>query len=182
MTTVSTERELFEAWAVTESFNIDRHYDDAGGEYHRVTTRWAWMAWQAARSADTSGARWQPIDSAPQDGYMLVHEDGALRALLRVGGVWHKPGYPALVTTGPWEDVLVGQDAERILKPMGCRLEHRDGCCENPTEWQPMPEPPPAAPGGPAGARRPDENSPSGPSDRALNPQPEAVDRDRGAL
>ena len=39
---------------------------------------------------------------------------------------------------------------------------------------------PPAAPGGPA--RRPDENSPSGPSDRALNPQPEAVDRDRGAL
>lgn len=42
-------------------------------------------------------------------------------------------------------------------------------------------EPPPAAPGGPAGARRPDENSPSGPSDRALNPQPEAVDRDRGA-
>ncbi|WP_421885215.1 NADAR family protein [Methylibium sp.] len=41
--------------------------------------------------------------------------------------------------------------------------------------------PAPAAPGGPAGARRPDENSPSGPSDRALNPQPEAVDHDRGA-
>lgn len=113
----------------------------------------------AARSADASGARWLPIDSAPQDGYMLVHEDGALRALLRVGGVWHKPGYPALVTTGPWEDVLVGQDAERLLKPMGYRLEHRDGCCENPTEWQPMPEPPPAAPGGPAGARRPDDHS-----------------------
>jgi hypothetical protein len=33
-----------------------------------------------------------------------------------------------------------------------------------------------------SGARRPDENSPSGPSDRALNPQTEAVDHDRGAL
>lgn len=37
------------------------------------------------------------------------------------------------------------------------------------------------APGGPAGVLRPDEQSRSGPSDRALNPQPEAVDHDRGA-
>lgn len=56
--------------------------------------------------------KWQPIETCPQDGYFLVHEDTAIRLLLRIGGKWHKAGYPALVTTGPWEDVVVGQDAE----------------------------------------------------------------------
>lgn len=83
---------------------------------------------------------WQSIDTAPQDGLMLVHEDEAVRLLLRIDGKWHKPGYPALVTTSYWGDVLVGQDAERILKPLGYRLEHRDGCCENPTHWMPCPD------------------------------------------
>lgn len=92
---------------------------------------------------------WQPIETCPQDGYVLVHEDAAIRALLRIEGKWHKPGYPALVTDGPWADVIVGRDAERVLKPLGYRLEHRDGCCENPTHWMPLPASPQVANDGP---------------------------------
>jgi hypothetical protein len=88
--------------------------------------------------------RWRPIEEAPMDGYMLVHEDEAIRALLRIDGVWHKPGYPAIIAH-PWGDALVGDDAKRILPP-GYRLEHRDGCCDNPTHWMPIPAAP--APGG----------------------------------
>ncbi len=83
---------------------------------------------------------WQPIETAPKDGYMLVHEDGAIRALFRSRGVWQKIGYPAIVAT-PWGDALVGQDAERIL-PQGYRLEICDGCCEGPTHWMPLPDAP----------------------------------------
>ena len=85
---------------------------------------------------------WQPIETAPQDGYMLVHEDGAIRALLRIKGVWHKTGYPAIISH-PWEDVIVGDDVKRFL-PLGYRLELRDGCCESPTHWMPLPETPDA--------------------------------------
>lgn len=47
----ATSRAQFEAWASSQSFNVDRSYDDIEkGEYHRATTRWAWMAWQAART------------------------------------------------------------------------------------------------------------------------------------
>lgn len=83
---------------------------------------------------------WQPIETCPQDGYFLVHEDSAIRALLRIGGVWNKTGYPAIIDPA-WGDVLVGDDALRMLPP-GCRLEVRDGCCENPTHWMPLPEAP----------------------------------------
>lgn len=86
---------------------------------------------------------WRPIETAPQAGFMLVHEDDAMRALMRIDGVWHKPGYPALVNE--WGDAIVGEDAMRLLLA-GYRLEVRDGCCENPTEWQPLP-PPPTKPG-----------------------------------
>ncbi len=85
---------------------------------------------------------WLPIESAPQTGYMLVHEDGAIRALMRINGKFEAPGYPALVSNGPWADVLVGEEAKRILEPRGYRLELRDGCCENPTHWMPLPPPP----------------------------------------
>lgn len=88
---------------------------------------------------------WQPIETCPQDGYFLVHEDAAIRALLRIKGVWHKLGYPALVTTNFWQDVVVGQDAARVLQPLGYRLELRDGCCENPTHWMPLPSAPTAS-------------------------------------
>lgn len=83
---------------------------------------------------------WQPIETAPKDGYMLVHEDGAIRAMLRVGGEWKQIGYPAIISH-PFGDSIVGKDAERIL-PAGYRLELRDGCCESPTHWMPLPSPP----------------------------------------
>lgn len=90
-------------------------------------------------------SEWQPIETAPQDGYMLVHEDGAIRALFRFRGEWQKIGYPAIVIQ-PWGDAVVGDDAKRMLPP-NCSLEIRDGCCENPTEWMPLPPAPiPRAP------------------------------------
>lgn len=85
---------------------------------------------------------WQPIETAPKDGYFLFHEDGAIRAKLLIDGKFHSVAYPAIVTA-PWGDVVVGEDAGRLL-PSGCTLAIRDGCCENPTHWMPLPKPPKA--------------------------------------
>jgi hypothetical protein len=42
-------REAFEKWALAEGFNIDRDPDvPKYSDYHRATTRWAWIAWQEA--------------------------------------------------------------------------------------------------------------------------------------
>ena len=83
---------------------------------------------------------WQPIETAPETGYMLVHEDGAIRALMRINGKWKNTCYPAVIVP-PWNDALVGDDALRLL-PAGASLIVRDGCCESPTHWMPLPEPP----------------------------------------
>ncbi len=90
---------------------------------------------------------WQPIATAPASGYMLVYEDGAIRALLRhPEGRWYTPNFPALVATTPGmehaEYAIVGEEAARFLRPHGLRLALCDGCCENPTHWMPMPAPP----------------------------------------
>lgn len=45
------EREAFEAWAEREGFNIHRDDTDKYHDYHRATTRWAWLAWQARAAA-----------------------------------------------------------------------------------------------------------------------------------
>jgi hypothetical protein len=84
---------------------------------------------------------WQPIETVPHNGFVLVHEDGAIRALMRINGKWHKPGYPALVSK-IWGDAIVGDDARRVLEPLGYSLEIRDGCCEEPTHWMPLPDVP----------------------------------------
>ena len=83
---------------------------------------------------------WQPIETAPESGYFLVHEDGAIRAAFRVNGKWSDIDYPMLVSDA-WGDRLVGKDAERILRPMGFKLDVSRGC-ENPTHWMPLPEAP----------------------------------------
>lgn len=84
---------------------------------------------------------WQPISTAPQSGYMLVYEDGATRALIRLDGVWKHTAYPMLISK-PWGDRLVGDAVKRILDPLGLSLGLGDGCCENPTHWMPLPPPP----------------------------------------
>lgn len=94
---------------------------------------------------------WQPIATAPASGYFLVYEDGAIRALMRHSdGSWEAPAYPALVNIVPpgmehAEQAIVGDQAARILRPLGLRLALRDGCCENPTHWMPLPAPPESA-------------------------------------
>jgi hypothetical protein len=117
-------------------------YHEAPTQATRHTLRnviWAQLEAAAARAVAQPG--WMPIETAPETGYFLVHEDGAIRALLRANGKWEKPCYPAIVSE-MWEsNVLVGDDAKRLL-PKGYRLEARDGCCENPTHWMPLPAAP----------------------------------------
>lgn len=126
--------------------DLDLEVKWLGEGYSDCNTDYAWLAWNAALASkqvantDTVRDLWQPIETAPQDGYMLVHEDAAIRAMLRVGSEWKQIGYPAIISH-PFGDSIVGKDAERML-PAGYRLELRDGCCENPTHWMPLPSPP----------------------------------------
>jgi len=123
----------------------------SGALHQTMTEARAWLAAPPARAAAPADA-WQPIETAPASGYMLVHEDGAIRALLRhADGRWEAPTYPALVTIVPpgmehAEHAMVGAAAARFLRPHGLRLALRDGCCENPTHWMPLPDPPAAPP------------------------------------
>ncbi len=123
----------------------------------------------AARSADTSGARWVSVDERMPD-----TDD---EVLVWVTSPWAKTAYSMVDSWYLHREDPTGMGGPTL--EMGYLWRENDA--EDVTHWMSLPEPPPAAPGGPAGARRPDENSPSGPSDRALNPQPEAVDHDRGA-
>ena len=105
-------------------------------------------------SDDTTGPRsalneglgaWLPIETAPASGYFMVHEDGAYRLRLRHEGKWLDTAY-AGIECAPWGDLAVGQDAQRILDMRATagayKLVVRDGCCENPTHWMPLPVPP----------------------------------------
>jgi hypothetical protein len=136
------QRAAFEKW--WPDANVPQHmrkcYTASDVEHAEKEAAYeGWLAAQAQRAPE-----WQPIETAPQDGFLLVHEDTAIRTLLRIKGVWHKTCYPAIMSPPPWEDAIVGADAKRML-PAGYRLEARDGCCENPTHWMPLPAPPLAA-------------------------------------
>ena len=48
------------------------------------------MAIAALRAALAEPQGWRPIETAPKDGYFLVHEDGAIRVKLRHKGVLGK--------------------------------------------------------------------------------------------
>ena len=93
-----------------------------------------------AALADPQG--WRPIETAPKDGYFLVHEDGAIRVKLRHKGVFGEITYPTLIANNGWKEVLVGNDAKRVLEPMGYTLGLGDGCCTEPTHWMPLPPAP----------------------------------------
>ena len=87
---------------------------------------------------------WLPIESCPATGFFLVYEDGAIRTMFRIDGVWKSPAYAALVSESWPDDAVVGNDAKRLLPP-GYRLAVREICID-PTHWQPLP-PPPTEPG-----------------------------------
>lgn len=131
-------------WALLEAREDGAETLDGAHELERaiVDYIYQWHALASKQVANTDVVRdaWQTIETAPQDGFMLVHEDGAIRAILRVGGEWKQIGYPAIISH-PFGDSIVGKDAERML-PSGYRLELRDGCCESPTHWMPLPSPP----------------------------------------
>ena len=127
------------AWITAESLN---RIKQEGGNHSRGSVPVHAKRSSVARFPLYDASGWQPIETAPKDGYFLVYEDGAMRALMRIDGNWHKVGYPALVSDLWGINVVVGEDAKRILAPMGYRLELRDGCCEDPTHWMPLPEPP----------------------------------------
>jgi hypothetical protein len=119
-------------------------YENIDALYSAETTER--LAVVAALEADLAAnqlaipAGWQPIETAPDD-FVLVHEDGAMRALIHTNGKWKSSSYPALVSIA-WGDALVGDAANHLLAPLGYRLELRDGCCKKPTEWMPLPATP----------------------------------------
>ena len=100
------------------------------------------MAIAALRAALADPQGWRPIETAPKDGYFLVHEDGAIRVKLRHKGVFGEITYPTLIANNGWKEVLVGNDAKRVLEPMGYTLGLGDGCCTEPTHWMPLPPAP----------------------------------------
>lgn len=48
------EREAFEKWARETGFNTDRDETDKYRDFHRATTRFAWMAWQARAALEAT--------------------------------------------------------------------------------------------------------------------------------
>ena len=79
---------------------------------------------------------WQPIETAPRDGFFLVYEDGAVRTMFRLKGEFHSPAYPAI--EGVYDNI-VGEDAKRIT---GGRALKVCDIIREPTHWMPLPEPP----------------------------------------
>lgn len=106
----------------------------------------------AARSADTS-ALWQAIETAPKDGTRIMLAAAPDRVTL---GCWMVP------SEVPWLKYRDGYAPEEVWDEFDPWWHSEDGGFTDehpPTHWMPLPEPPPAAPGGPAGARRPDDHS-----------------------
>lgn len=143
-------------------------------------------AWHAAALHQVDGAHpqaaqpeavaWRPIETAPQDGYLMCYEDGAYRLKLRHEGKWLDTAY-AGIECAPWGDVAVGADAQRILDMRAdagrYKLVVRDGCCENPTHWMPLPEPPglAAPPTEPQAAQQPEAYVFAGWQQRYIDPE-----------
>ena len=143
-------------------------------------------AWHAAALHQVDGGKphaaqpeavaWRPIETAPQDGYLMCYEDGAYRLKLRHEGKWLDTAY-AGIECAPWGDVAVGADAQRILDMRAdagrYKLVVRDGCCENPTHWMPLPEPPglAAPPTEPQAAQQPEAYVFAGWQQRYIDPE-----------
>ena len=68
---------------------------------------------------------WQPIETCPQDGFFLVHQDGAIRLMFRTRGEWQATAL-ALDQYG---------DPNHAIKV-------RETGVYEPTHWMPLPDPP----------------------------------------
>ena len=79
---------------------------------------------------------WKPIETCPMSGFFLVHENGAVRTMERVEGVWRSPGVPVLVTE--YGDRLTSSEVKQAY---GRTLEISD-CIREPTEWMEVPDRP----------------------------------------
>lgn len=77
---------------------------------------------------------WQPIETAPRDGFFLVYEDGAMRAMFRHNGEFQSPAYAAI--DGEYGENIVGDDAKRLT---GGRLLKVCDIIREPTHWMPLP-------------------------------------------
>lgn len=80
------ERGAFEAWAKEAGFCIDRdESDDKYRHYHKATTRWAWMAWQAraALSQAPQAREWRELTDHEVDTIWKghIHRDSRYRAI-----------------------------------------------------------------------------------------------------
>jgi hypothetical protein len=79
---------------------------------------------------------WRPIETAPDTGFFLTYEDGAMRTSFRNNGKWEPVDIPVLVTRHG--DRLVSRE----LSGRGESLE-LSGCpAREPSHWMPLPEAP----------------------------------------
>lgn len=83
-------------------------------------------------------SEWLPIETCPLDGFFLVHEDGAIRTMLRVDGRWEHLGIP--VIKDEWGDSIAAPHYAR-MNP-GKQLVISD-CIYSPTHWMEVPDAPP---------------------------------------
>lgn len=82
-------------------------------------------------------SEWQPIETAPKDAFILLHEDGAIRCGMWLEGSWQPAEIPILV-----DEVgnrIVSRELS-VLRP-GQRLE-LSGFLYEPTHWMPLPKAP----------------------------------------
>ena len=79
---------------------------------------------------------WQPISTCPETGFFLVHEDGAIRTMMRYEGKFELPDIPVLVNE--FGDRLVSRE---VFDAYGKTLQI-SGCIREPTHWMPIPDAP----------------------------------------
>lgn len=82
---------------------------------------------------------WQPIETCPADGYFLLHDDGAIRAMVRFeGGAWEYPDIPILI------DKVGNRLVAREVKDLRGETLTMTGASFAPTHWMSLPDPPDA--------------------------------------
>lgn len=72
-------------------------------------------------------SEWQPVETAPQDGFFLVYEDGAMRTMQRDNGVWSHSAIAVRRDTYGDEHLIDGAIIRDVIR--------------EPTHWMPLPEP-----------------------------------------